>query len=372
MLTYRFASVGLLVVCVAVVLCSSAPVRGTEEEYEVLPEVAYPCWSPDGAHIAFESDRESGNKNIWFVHPDGTGLQRITDDPGADFNPKWAPDSQSLYFLSNRTGNVRLWRRNLVTGQETKAIESALGDYAVSHSGSEIIVDTTRGHDWGLIVVSANTGTELRWLAVDGYVPAWSPDDTEATFFRKRNVWARSAIDRSNLRQLTHFTADERLMGTTLDWGPQSFIVFDVDGKIYRVRPDGTDLTCLFQDAGNWAESPCWSLDGLKIAFVLTQDAPEIHTINADGSALTQVTHTVATPTFHPDGGTYTSPQQVTITCATSGHTIRYTTDGSDPTESSTEYTTPVTISEATTLKAKAWKTDYFPSCTKIGEYIIE
>jgi Leucine-rich repeat (LRR) protein/uncharacterized protein YycO len=71
---------------------------------------------------------------------------------------------------------------------------------------------------------------------------------------------------------------------------------------------------------------------------------------------------TVATPTFSPDGGTHTGSVNVTISCATSGATIRYTTNGTDPTESSPVYTGPIAISSTTTLKARAWRTGWTPS----------
>jgi Chitobiase/beta-hexosaminidase C-terminal domain len=41
---------------------------------------------------------------------------------------------------------------------------------------------------------------------------------------------------------------------------------------------------------------------------------------------------TVATPTFSPSPGTYDSSLSVTISCATAGATIHYTTHGQDPT----------------------------------------
>jgi len=66
----------------------------------------------------------------------------------------------------------------------------------------------------------------------------------------------------------------------------------------------------------------------------------------------------VRTPTFSPDGGTYTSPQSVTISCATDGATIYYTIDGTTPTASSTPYTEPITVSESLTLMAIAVKDD--------------
>ena len=68
----------------------------------------------------------------------------------------------------------------------------------------------------------------------------------------------------------------------------------------------------------------------------------------------------VATPTFSPAAGTYTSAQSVTISCATAGSTIYYTTDGTTPTSSSTVYSSAVSISSSCTLKAIAKKgSDY-------------
>ncbi len=79
-----------------------------------------------------------------------------------------------------------------------------------------------------------------------------------------------------------------------------------------------------------------------------------------------------ATPTFSPEGGTYTEAQTVSITCATEGATIRYTIDGTDPTENSTAYTDPLSISETTTVKAKAWKNGYEASAVASATYTIE
>lgn len=69
-----------------------------------------------------------------------------------------------------------------------------------------------------------------------------------------------------------------------------------------------------------------------------------------------QSTPTVATPTFTPAAGTYTEAQNVTISCATTGATIYYTTDGSTPNTSSSVYSSAIPVSSTTTIKAIAVK----------------
>ena len=64
---------------------------------------------------------------------------------------------------------------------------------------------------------------------------------------------------------------------------------------------------------------------------------------------------TVATPTFNPAGGGYTTTQNVTISCETEGSTIFYTTDGSTPDNTSTQYNGAITVSETTTINAIAY-----------------
>ena len=60
-----------------------------------------------------------------------------------------------------------------------------------------------------------------------------------------------------------------------------------------------------------------------------------------------------AAPSFTPAAGSYGSAQTVTISTTTGGASIRYTTDGSTPTETAgTVYNSPVNISANTTLQA--------------------
>lgn len=86
-------------------------------------------------------------------------------------------------------------------------------------------------------------------------------------------------------------------------------------------------------------------------------------------SSLVVTQAVVATPTITPDGGSFLETTTATLACATAGATIKYTTDGSSPGPGSTTYTTPITISANTTVKAIATKTGYTNSATETSVF---
>ncbi|MDX8033225.1 chitobiase/beta-hexosaminidase C-terminal domain-containing protein [Lentzea sp. BCCO 10_0856] len=79
----------------------------------------------------------------------------------------------------------------------------------------------------------------------------------------------------------------------------------------------------------------------------------------------------VATPTFSPPGGTYATAQTVTISTATSGATIRYTTDGSTPTGSSLLYSGPISVPSNRTINAIGIKSGQANSSVGSASYVI-
>jgi len=80
----------------------------------------------------------------------------------------------------------------------------------------------------------------------------------------------------------------------------------------------------------------------------------------------------VAAPTFSPGGGNYGSAQNISITSTTGGASIRYTTDGSTPSETvGTLYSGPVNISSTTTLKAIAYESGMTDSNITSATYTI-
>ena len=92
---------------------------------------------------------------------------------------------------------------------------------------------------------------------------------------------------------------------------------------------------------------------------------------SAVASASYTIKGTVATPEFSVDSGAVNSGTEVTITCATDGAKIYYTTDGTDPTASSTEYTAAISVTAAVTLKAIAVKSGMNDSAVASASYLI-
>jgi hypothetical protein len=97
-------------------------------------------------------------------------------------------------------------------------------------------------------------------------------------------------------------------------------------------------------------------------------------TTSATASATYTIESQVAAPTFAPPGASYNSAQAVSISTTTPAPTtIYYTTDGTDPTKSSTRtpYTAPITVSGTETVKAYATKSGYFDSNVATAAYTI-
>ncbi len=98
--------------------------------------------SPDGRTVVFvvsSVDLEANRRrtDLWLVRTDGTGLRRLTTHPAGDFNPRWAPDGKTVYFLSTRSGSSQVWRIS-VDGGEAEAVTNLpldVGNLAVSPDG---------------------------------------------------------------------------------------------------------------------------------------------------------------------------------------------------------------------------------------------
>jgi len=92
---------------------------------------------------------------------------------------------------------------------------------------------------------------------------------------------------------------------------------------------------------------------------------------SAVASGVYTITPPAATPTFSPAAGTYTAAQTVTISDATTGATIYYTTNGTTPTTASSKYTGALMVNATETLKAVAIATGDSLSATASATYTI-
>ncbi|HPY97376.1 MAG TPA: C10 family peptidase, partial [Candidatus Cloacimonadota bacterium] len=84
-----------------------------------------------------------------------------------------------------------------------------------------------------------------------------------------------------------------------------------------------------------------------------------------------QVPTAAITPTFSPGSGSYFNSVSVTIASTTPEASIYYTTDGTDPNNQSTPYTTPINITQNTNLKAIAYAEGLDPSNIANANYTI-
>lgn len=176
-----------------------------------------PMWSPDGAHIAFESTRD-GNLEIYVMQADGTHQKRLTFDPATDASPSWAPDGQRLLFFSNRTtaqnpeGRWQLYSIDMETLQ-TQLLPQPTRDAfrpVLSPDGSRIAFDawTEEASTHQLFMIS--DGTKLHKLThTHAYesAPQWSPDGTQLVFFSERD-FERAADPRETPAEIYRMNAD--------------------------------------------------------------------------------------------------------------------------------------------------------------------
>ncbi|HXY75591.1 MAG TPA: S9 family peptidase [Steroidobacteraceae bacterium] len=102
-------------------LAEANGVAFTVEDLVTLKRVGDPQLSADGRWLVFverDTDLEAneGRTGLWLIDLKGRHRepQRLLRDPKAnDLSPRWAPDSRTLFFLSNRSGSSQVWRARL-------------------------------------------------------------------------------------------------------------------------------------------------------------------------------------------------------------------------------------------------------------------
>ena len=289
----RVRGIALFVVLTAVVCAVALPV---ERGSAVLPG--------ENGKIAFASTRD-GNREIYAVNPDTTGLARLTNDPAVDTDPAWSGDGTRIAFTSTHGDNDDIYVMSADGTGRTQLTSASGSDSNATWSplGRNLAFTSTRDGD-GEIYVMNEDGTGQAPLTNNGVAdatPAWSPDSTSIAFRSERDGNSEiyvMKVDGTDIARLTNDPAPD----VSPAWSPDGKSIAwaklrDGNYEIYVMNSDGSNQRRLTRNLDIDLD-PAWSPDGKSIAFTTNRDGNnEIYVMNADGGNQTRLTTDTAEDT---------------------------------------------------------------------------
>ena len=245
-------------------------------------DAVQPSWSPNGRRIAYWGlPAGSARRAIWTIPAEGGRPVRVSpDDDFYYWNPVWAPDGEHLYFISNRSGSMNLWRVPISEGSGKVRWEpEALTAPAPSSGFLSISADGLR-----IAYATDMSWSNLERMDFDPVTGEVSGDPVQVT-------------------------QGSRAVGDG-DVSPDgSWVAYDVSGQqedLFVVGAGGDSPRQLTDDPHK-DRSPRWSPDGSRILFYSNRGGRyEAWTIFPDGSGLERIASVPGTdlyePIWSPDG----------------------------------------------------------------------
>ncbi len=205
-----------------------------------------PCWSPDGKHLAYSSDRE-GPPNVYaWELAESEGRVLVPYDRNVQNATSWTPDGQRLFYNRSFEGSD-VWVADLTAGtqQPFLASEFSEANACVSPDGRRVAFDSDESGRNEVYVVALEGGRERTRVSVDGGTrPRWSADGKELFYELRGTALMRVAVAgdaggglRFGVPELLFRLAPDTLRGWDVDRDAQRFLLVLVD-PAEAVRPD--------------------------------------------------------------------------------------------------------------------------------------
>ena len=283
----------------------------------IVPSAAHASFPGRNGKIAFHTNRDAGNFEIYTMNSNGSSPTRLTTAAGNDLTPKWSPDGTKIAFVSIRDGNYEIYTMNADGSNQTRITNNPAQDVqpAWSPDGTKFVFGTTRDGNEEIYTMNADGTNQVRLTATantvtDGF-PSWSPDGAQIAFESDRTgnfeIFTMNTNGTSPVNRTNNAAYDEYP-----NWYPDgSRIAFDSnrnDGnfEIYRMNPDGSNVQRETNASGNdtvGSRSP--QGDFLLWARDLSGDN-EIETSLAEITTNSGIDDSF--PDWQPINGTYARP----------------------------------------------------------------